>query len=237
MPTERLLHWSLQEAVMSYHSLTSCPTLPSPLPTGAQCQLRGRSFCAGIPVQSARWDGPCDGASATRPHAAVRRQGEHRALYGTLPLNHAHSLCLSDTLLPSLAFIVLGELTHWLLSVLHGVKSFCLIFWRLSLSTADLSSTWKEENRTGSRSVDVTRGTLFWVVKQRQLTETEPVLINMCLFIMSEENLILLLLCIFIDYWELTCHKFAQYIMHQHTVFCSTSWFLQINTFVHWFES
>lgn len=73
-------------------------------PAGTQCQLRGRSFCAGIPVQGARRDGPRDGASATRPHAAVRRQGEHRALYGTLPLNHAHSLCLSDTLSPSSAF-------------------------------------------------------------------------------------------------------------------------------------
>lgn len=70
---------------------------------GAQCQLRGRPICAGIPVQSARRDGPRDGASATRPHAAVRWQGEHRALYGTLPLNHAHSLCLSDTLSPSSA--------------------------------------------------------------------------------------------------------------------------------------
>lgn len=121
-------HWAsaltLQEAVMTFHSLTPCPTLPPPPPTGAQCQLRGGSFCAGIPVQSARWDGPCDGASATRPHAAVRRQGEHRALYGTLPLNHAHSLCLSDTLLPSSAFIVFRG-TNSLPSV---CTSWCQVF-------------------------------------------------------------------------------------------------------------
>lgn len=65
-------------------------SLPSP---GAQCQLRGGCIRAGVPVQGARRDGTSDGARATRPHAAVRRQGEHRALYGTLPLNHAHSFC------------------------------------------------------------------------------------------------------------------------------------------------
>lgn len=76
------------------------PLSPSPVSAGAQCQLRGRPLRAGIQVQGARRDGPRDRASATRPHAAVRRQGEHRALYGTPPLNHAHPLRLSNTLSP-----------------------------------------------------------------------------------------------------------------------------------------
>lgn len=125
--------------VINYHGLNLCPIFPPCFPAGTQCQLRGGPFCAGIPVQGARRDGPCDGASATRPHAAVRRQGEHRALYGTLPLNHAHSLCLSDTLSPSSAFIPLSlRGTNSLASVCTTwCQSFWLSLW-LSLSSANL---------------------------------------------------------------------------------------------------
>lgn len=94
--------------------LNLCPHLPSLfLCTGEKCQLRGGPIRAGVPVQSARRDGPRDGASATRPHAAVRRQGEHRALYGTLLLNHAHSFCLSCAFLFFSLFFLLSIVSLW----------------------------------------------------------------------------------------------------------------------------
>lgn len=125
-----MIYTSYSQQVNEKHLLYSQLTFCLFFLAGAQCQLRGRPLCAGIPVQGSRRDGPRDGASATRPHAAVRRQGEHRALYGTLPLNHAHSLCLSDTLSPSSTFIqtVFKGGTNSMASVCSSWCLFCLFF-------------------------------------------------------------------------------------------------------------
>lgn len=55
---------------------------------GEERKLRSRPVCPGVSVPRARRDGTSDGPSAAGPHAAIWRQGELWAVYGTFLYNH-----------------------------------------------------------------------------------------------------------------------------------------------------